>query len=256
MSTLCPDGHQSDEPDYCSVCGAPMGGTAAAGAAAGPAGPAGSAGPAGPAASAGSGPSGGAGAAPGAASTAGPVCPSCGAPRTDPDARFCEVCRYDFESGTPGPPPVAPDPISPPAAQAPPDPAAPAAPTAPAGPANWDVTVVVDTTLDTEPDPDTPAPTGAGERIFPVDLPEMLIGRRDDAHDIRPEVPIQDPAVSRRHAKLLRLPTGGLAILDLASANGTAVNGTETPAGERHELADGDQITLGRWTRITVHRRP
>ena len=48
---------------------------------------------------------------------------------------------------------------------------------------------------------------------------------------------------------------GGLAILDLASANGTAVNGTEVAAGDRHELATGDVITMGRWTRITVDRR-
>jgi len=61
--------------------------------------------------------------------------------------------------------------------------------------------------------------------------------------------------VSRRHAKLLLLPGGGLAVLDLASANGTAVNGVETPAGERHELNDGDTLTMGRWTRITVHHR-
>jgi hypothetical protein len=245
MTALCPNGHASDEPDYCSVCGAPMGATTPDPA------------------------------APTPAPAAGPTCPSCGAPRADVNARFCEVCRYDFESGTPGPPPVAPaapDPPAaapdPPASPGPPDPPAPVptaadppapdppAPPAPTGPADWDVTVVVDTSLDTEPDPDSPAPTGVGERIFPVDLAEMLIGRRDEKHDIRPEVPIQDPAVSRRHAKLLRLPGGGLAVLDLASANGTAVNGTETPAGERHELADGDEITLGRWTRITVRRRP
>jgi pSer/pThr/pTyr-binding forkhead associated (FHA) protein len=80
----------------------------------------------------------------------------------------------------------------------------------------------------------------------------MLIGRRDDRHDIRPEIPVLDPAVSRRHAKLLTLPAGGLAILDLASANGTAVNGSEITAGERRELQDGDTVTMGRWTRIVV----
>ena len=84
----------------------------------------------------------------------------------------------------------------------------------------------------------------------------MLIGRRDDRQDIRPEIPIRDPAVSRRHAQLLLLPDGGLEVLDLASANGTAVNGVETPAGERHVLHDGDILTMGRWTRITVHHRP
>ena len=33
------------------------------------------------------------------------ACPTCGTPRSDSGDRFCEVCRYDFESGTPGPPP-------------------------------------------------------------------------------------------------------------------------------------------------------
>ena len=57
-----------------------------------------------------------------------------------------------------------------------------------------------------KPDPATPPPVGRSERLFPVDLPEMLIGRRDDRQDIRPEIPIQDPAVSRRHAQGLLLP--------------------------------------------------
>jgi len=222
-TALCPNGHASDEADYCSVCGAPIGGTGAA-----PAPPAGG-------------------------------CPSCGTPRDDSGARYCEVCRYDFESGEPGPPPVAV--AAPSVAVAAPSvagAAAVAAPGAVPGPAapRWEVAVVVDPSLDLDPDPATPAPEGVGERVFPVDLPEMLVGRRDDRHDIRPDIPIQDPAVSRRHAKLLRLPDGGLAVLDLASANGTAVNGVETPAGARQTLADGDTLTLGRWTRITVRSAP
>jgi len=48
-----------------------------------------------------------------------------------------------------------------------------------------------------------------------------LVGRRDDRNSIRPQIPVLDPGVSRRHATLLRLPEGRLAITDLASANGT-----------------------------------
>jgi hypothetical protein len=221
---VCPNGHASDETDYCSVCGAAM----TSGASANPAG----------------------------------ECPECRTPRVDASARFCEVCRYDFEARSPGPPPTAslqepkkPEQIEqtgkPGRAQKPGKPPTKAAelPTA------WQVTITVDPSLDVEPDPATPAPTDQGERQFPVDLPEMLIGRRDDRRDIRPEIPVMDPAVSRRHAKLLTLPGGGLAILDLASANGTAVNGTAITAGDRHELADGDAITLGRWTRIVAHQK-
>jgi pSer/pThr/pTyr-binding forkhead associated (FHA) protein len=145
------------------------------------------------------------------------------------------VCRYDFEARTPGPPPVVEATASSRAA--------------------WDVTITVDPSLDVDPEPGTGPPADSAARTFPLDLTDMLIGRRDDRHDIRPEIPILDPAVSRRHARLLQLPDGGLELVDLASANGTAVNGTEVPAGVHHVLADGDSITMGRWTRLVVHRR-
>jgi len=244
---ICPNGHPSEESDYCSVCGAPMTGAAAAP----PPVPA----PVAPAPSA-------------------DRCPSCGTPRADAGARFCEVCRYDYQTQEPGPPPVVVESAPPPAAPAPspapptvpPAPLAPIEPTpspspsqpvvlAPAGRAEWEVTIVLDPTLDTEPDPAVKPPPDIGDRIFPIDLPEMLVGRRDDAHNIRPEIPVIDPGVSRRHAHLLRLPEGRIAIVDLASANGTAVNGAGLVAGQRRELVDGDVVTIGRWTRITVHRR-
>lgn len=219
---VCPNGHTSEEADYCSVCGAPM---PAAGAAGQPA--------------------------------AGvETCPSCGTPRAGPNARFCEVCRYDYEARAPGSPPLG-------GAGAGPDSsgltgAAPQAATTAVDPvarAEWEVTILVDPSLDTDPDPEKPPPSDAGDRLFPIDLPEMLVGRRDDAHHIRPEIPVFDPGASRRHAHFLRLPEGRLAIVDLASANGTAVNGEELVAGQRRELQDGDAVTLGRWTRIKVRRR-
>jgi pSer/pThr/pTyr-binding forkhead associated (FHA) protein len=123
------------------------------------------------------------------------------------------------------------------------------------GHAEWEVVIVVDPSLDHEPVPGERPPPDIGDRLFPIDLPEMLVGRRDDRQSIRPEIPVLDPGVSRRHAHFLRLPGGGLAILDLASANGTAVNGVGLDAGERRELDDGDVVTIGRWTRITVRRR-
>jgi pSer/pThr/pTyr-binding forkhead associated (FHA) protein len=119
----------------------------------------------------------------------------------------------------------------------------------------WDVIVMVDGSLDVDPDPDLPIPVGEPKRVFPLDLKEMLIGRRDDRHDIRPEIPVHDPGASRRHAKIFQDPDGTLAILDLASTNGTSVNGDELPSGVRRPLADGDEITLGRWTRIVIRSR-
>jgi hypothetical protein len=123
------------------------------------------------------------------------------------------------------------------------------------GHADWEVAIVVDPSLDPDPDPGEPPPMDSVDRLFPIDLPEMLVGRRDDRHSIRPEIPIHDPGVSRRHAHFLRLRGGRLAIIDLASANGTGVNGVGLLPGERCELYDGDVVTMGRWTRITVRRR-
>ena len=229
---VCPNGHPSEESDYCSVCGAPIQDTAAAEvrAMSVPTPP-----------------------------VAVEACPSCGTPRSDPSARFCEVCRYDYQAHAPGPPPAVVEaaPVAPEASDADklPPPAPP--PTAPASVsrADWEVSIVVDPSLDTDPDSEERAPSDIGDRVFPIDLPEMLVGRRDDAHRIRPEIPVIDPGVSRRHAYFLRLPKGKLSIVDLASANGTTVNGVGLVAGERHELADGDVVTIGRWTRITVCRR-
>src|SRR5262250_2195525 len=133
--------------------------------------------------------------------TAGLVCPN-GHPSEESD--YCSVC------GAPMPGTAAPAPPPPPAAS---DPAAAPMPT---GRAEWEVTIAIDATLDVEPDPGAPAPPDVGDRIFPIDLPEMLVGRRDDAHHIRPEIPVIDPGVSRRHAHFLRLPEGRVAIVDLA----------------------------------------
>jgi predicted nucleic acid-binding Zn ribbon protein len=281
MSAVCPEGHTSDESDYCSVCGMAIPQGAAPARAAGPA----------------------------AASKANrELCPVCSEPR-DEEARFCEVCRFDFLSRpaastavppprttTPAPGPAAPSaalprpappaiPGGPPspfapspsflvssAPHAPPSlpstpatpstpapaatPAAPATSAAPAGPfggrRRWQLTIAVDPSLDTEPDTSQPCPTGQVDLLIDVDLPEMLLGRRDDRRDIRPEIPLGDPGTSRRHAKLVLSPDGSLQLQDLASTNGTKLNGHEVVPGSRRPLADRDEITLGRWTRITV----
>jgi hypothetical protein len=186
---------------------------------------------------------GSAAAAPATTTTGGRHCPACGEVRADLAARYCEVCRYDFVGHKPGPPPVAAPVVAPVAA-----------PTA--TPRRWEVVITVDPTLDTEPDPASPCPTGETERVFPVDLDEMLIGRRDALRDIRPEIPISDPGASRRHAKLLRGRDGAVALQDLASANGTQVNGQDVAPGTRRPLAEGDEITIGRWTRIRLRGRP
>ena len=228
MSYVCPkdSSHQSEDADYCSVCGTKIN---AAPLVAGASAPArvllnGS-----------------------AVSTE--VCPDCGLAR-NAGARFCEVCRYDFEAHTSAQP-SAPVPAAAVITPAPPVmPAPTAAP--PSVLQSWQAVVTVDPSLYVDPDPAQPCPVGEPERVFPLDLTENLIGRRSDRRDIHPEVPLTDTGVSHRHAKLLKQADGSLILLELGSTNGTQLNGVEVPAGVPTPVGDGDQITLGCWTRMTV----
>ncbi len=168
----------------------------------------------------------------------------CGEARS-PGARFCEVCRFDFVSGAAGPPPR-----SVPAAPAP-TAASPVVATS----VRWQLVLSIDPTLDTEPDP-VVAPPMEPERLFPVDLAEMLVGRRDDRQNIRPAVPVHDPGASRRHARFLLGADGAVSLHDLASTNGTKLNGKDVVSGSVVRLQAGDEVTLGRWTRIRLQVRP
>jgi pSer/pThr/pTyr-binding forkhead associated (FHA) protein len=115
--------------------------------------------------------------------------------------------------------------------------------------------LTIDPALDTEPDPAVPPPA-MPERLFPVDLPEMLVGRRDDRQNIRPAVPLHDPGASRRHARFLLGADGAVSLHDLASTNGTKLNGKDVVSGSVVRLQAGDEVTLGRWTRIRLQVRP
>ena len=233
MSYPCPKDstHQSEDPDYCSVCGAKIGGAALLSSTAGPN-------------------------LNGVASAGTDICPDCGLAR-HAGAKFCEVCRYNFEThssallsaAVPAPPASAlPEPSLPPK----PDMTAAANSSTGAAFLGWEALVSVDPSLYVEPDPQAPCPANEPDRTFPLDLAENLIGRRSDRRDIHPEVPLSDSGVSHRHAKILRQPDGSLGLLDLGSTNGTQMNGKDVPAGIRTSLQSGDQITLGCWTRITI----
>jgi pSer/pThr/pTyr-binding forkhead associated (FHA) protein len=75
-----------------------------------------------------------------------------------------------------------------------------------------------------------------GRRLV-LDKDTLTLGRSSGN-----DVPLPDGQISRRHARLQRLPQGWL-LLDLKSANGTWVNGYQVVGP--HLLQDGDQITLG-----------
>lgn len=253
MDIICPKGHHSTDPDYCSECGAKIEGT-----------------PSGittPTANLNA-----------AVGTAGgstdEICPDCGTKRANPGAVFCEVCRYNFAThmswsapavadlsapaldvaappmpdlSTPGMPDVSAQPSSAPSSTG-------GAPTLAGGFLAWDAVVSVDGSLYTQPDPNLPLPTDP-ERTFALDLAENLIGRRSDKRDIHPEINVNGSGVSHRHAKLLREPDGSFVIVDVGSTNGTILNGAPLDPGVRTPVHDGDQITLGYWTRIVIRGR-
>ena len=95
-------------------------------------------------------------------------------------------------------------------------------------------------------------PTDMRERVFPLDLADHLVGRRSDSEEIHPEIPVTDPGISRRHLRILRAPDGALSALDLGSMNGTRHNGMPLDPNVPTPLRDGDTLTLGCWTRLTV----
>lgn len=116
----------------------------------------------------------------------------------------------------------------------------------------WEARLTVDPSLNVDPDPTLPCPTGEPERVFPLDFPDNLIGRRSEKRGLFPEINVNDPCASHRHAKLQRQADGSFALLDVGSTNGTQLNGTEVQPNVLTPLKDGDQITLGCWSRITI----
>jgi hypothetical protein len=209
-SFLCPKGHQSTEPDYCSECGAKIVEAAPPPAPTEP------------------------------TAAQEQTCPKCNTPREDLGIPFCEACGYNFVTRTGG----AEQPIPPP-----PEPVAP--PAAPSTPTRWALTLSVDPTLREPGSPDPPA--GFRPFTFTLDEPASLIGRKSVARAIDPEIPLTyDDAVSHRHALLQLSPDGSLQLRDIGSSNGTRLNGTDLKAMVDYPLKDGDEITLGHWSRISV----
>ncbi|MFP5317729.1 MAG: FHA domain-containing protein [Acidimicrobiia bacterium] len=247
MPVTCPVGHTSTSTDYCDTCGAAI--------APAPAGPVLSTNEPPPVPDTG---------------TISP-CPNCGAPAGLDDA-FCEVCGIDFATGElPTQPHQTTDPAAaPPPAQSPQavleaalDPAAGAAaatpPPAAVAPVGWAVVVEPDRAFyegNESPDVAIPFPTGSVPREWPLRSGEVLIGRRSDTRGVFPDVEVDDPGVSRRHAVLRHKPDDSWVVIDQGSTNGTRVSGVSAPltAGEERPLLNGDQLLLGAWSRITLKR--
>lgn len=247
---ICPKGHLSTEPDYCSECGAKIAGTRTAGART-------------------------TGATGNESWSSAPValagepapCPECGTLPDGSDVVFCEICGYNFVTGARGELPfAAPSPSSPrgefqaEAAQAVPGPdlVADVGITLPAQREpgqTWEVTVTVDPSLREPGSP--PPPPDVGPFVFSLTDPVSLVGRRSDTRAIYPQIALgHDDAVSHRHALLQLEPGGSLSLRDIGASNGTRLNGTEIAPMVDHPLRHGDCITLGHWTRLVVQAVP
>jgi hypothetical protein len=229
METLvCPKGHQSSDLDYCSECGAKIGNGIGNGVASAVA----------PAADA-------------------DVCPDCATARDHKGVAFCEICGYNFLTGARGEIPVnfyaapaveAPEVMPAAVADSVPEPVE---PEPAASTAAWGVVVSVDQASKQSDSPDPPADFVP----FTVALDKLvsLIGRTSQTRAIFPEIAMDhDDAVSHRHALLQFDAEGSLVVRDIGAANGTIVNGKEIKAMVDYPLQDGDEITLGHWSRITI----
>jgi hypothetical protein len=201
---------------------------------------------------------------------------------------FCEVCGFDYASGTPNVsavgPPLVPDPLPDPLPDPQPDPggnpyvgtasatnviagAATAAPPVEAEPAAqqgaWTAVVTADRdyfdSVIAAGGPDAASiefPGYCPERRFALTGKEMRIGRRSASRGLDPEIdltgPPTDPGVSHLHAVLIAQPDGSWSVLDPGSSNGTQVNGTDVVTGVPVPLHEGDRVCVGAWTVLTI----
>ncbi len=89
----------------------------------------------------------------------------------------------------------------------------------------------------------------SGRRISLDISDDLLIGRKDNARGIFPDIDLGlyggfDAGVSRRHA-ILTYADGIYRVEDLASANGTFVNGQPVQAATPAQLRNGDELRCG-----------
>ncbi|MBD0302775.1 MAG: FHA domain-containing protein, partial [Tolypothrix sp. T3-bin4] len=118
-------------------------------------------------------------------------------------------------------------------------------------PLTWELIITIDPSLRHPESPEAPANRQA--IAFHLNKPNNLIGRNSQARAIEPEIALDfDNAVSHRHALLNLESDGSLTLRDINSSNGTKLNGIELKPMVDVSLKDGDEFTLGHWTRIAV----
>ena len=160
-------------------------------------------------------------------------CPVCAVPRKA--GNFCEACGYNYLTGK--------------SAEIPTD------------TKQWQISISIATLAQkpsnsSAPTVDSPEPPSRPTQIIDLAVGSYLIGRTSQKRAILPEIPLDfDDAVSHRHAVLEIRADQSLILRDVGSANGTNLNGYEIPLTRDIPLQDGDAITLGYWTKITVAKK-
>jgi hypothetical protein len=215
------------------------------------------------------------------------ACPDCAEARI-PGARVCIVCRYNFETmqsftadavdpNAAPTAPVAPSTAAPAAAPAPSAgtvvPVAPIVPDAPiVMPApnghRVEALIELDRSLDMVPNDLDAFPSAVQPVRYELGA-EMLVGRRrlHKNPPIIPNIPVDaDVYVSGRHATLRVRDDGAVTITPEPDTNGTFVRTvtdssvplkdvpyTEIPPGTTMVLEPTMVVSLGRWTKLTIH---
>ena len=90
----------------------------------------------------------------------------------------------------------------------------------------------------------------AGDDLCPVRHVRLpcLIGRRDNGTKEMPAIDnliFHSPFLSRKHAELVSIGGGGVAIRDTGSSNGTFLNGVTITPMKLVRLSEGDLIQFG-----------
>jgi hypothetical protein len=154
-------------------------------------------------------------------------CPVCSAEGTEDDT-FCESCGYRFG-----------DPIS----------------FCDEKPSIWEIVITADRAQYERNEPvGAPFPEGMSAFVVTLIADEVDIGRSDASGASGQRIDLDDPAISHRHAILVRQADGAYAISDLGSTNGTRINDEVAPidSDARRRLEDGDRVCLGAWTVLLI----
>jgi len=182
------------------------------------------------------------------------ICPDCSTPHEPNSGKFCEICGYNFTSGAHGEVPIAKlaselDIVT--EEQANTNISVYASLDIQPSIVGWDVVVTIDPSLRHPESPEPPS--NQLPLTFHLDKVVNLIGRNSQVRAIHPEIALDfDYAVSHRHALLTQETDNTLTLRDIGSANGTQLKGVELKPMVDVKLQDGEEFTLGHWTRIAV----